>query len=129
VASDKARAILHDAYMQGYRDGQAALLEGGSQTPRRRIVKVLMDELLTGPKPAEWCLTLAARNGVSQRTLMSAKADAGVVSVKQRDRWVWVHPEQVSSNTYARKDAKDERFPALFADSPITPYTDGCAAA
>lgn len=124
--SEKARVILHDAYMQGYRDGQTALLEGGRQVPRRRIAKELLDTLEEGPKPAEWCLSISTRHSVSTATVRRAAKEVGVFTVKRGDCWLWVHPKQ---SPPALQGCKVDSQTPLFTDRPITTYTDDCAAA
>lgn len=92
--SERAKAIIHRAYMQGYREGRLSVLSERRQTPRRtRVATVLERHLADGPKAAEWIVSVTMdESGCKERAVRAAKAELGIVSVRQRDRWVWCLP-------------------------------------
>ena len=71
------------------------VLSGGGrfQTKTTRMEEAL-EQVLTEPVPAEEVLNRAKELGVSERTLMIAKKNLGVVSEKRGSQWYWRLPEQ-----------------------------------
>lgn len=121
MSSDKAREILHRAYMQGYREGRLSVLSERRQTPRRtRVASSLEEHLAAGPKPAEWIVSIVVgETGCKERTVRAAKAELGIVSVKQRDRWVWCLP----NDTATAQGCKVVRQLAFPVESGIVAHT------
>lgn len=87
--SDRAREIIHKAYMQGFRDGRLSVLAERRQGPRRRLCVALLDRLSGGPKPAKDIIQWAQDEGVSSATLKRAKVEINIVSEKRADGWYW----------------------------------------
>ena len=71
------------------------VLSGGGklQTKTTQMEEVL-ERMLTEPVPAEAVLNRAKELGVSERTLMIAKKNLGVVSERRGSQWYWRLPEQ-----------------------------------
>ena len=71
------------------------VLSGGGrfQTKTTQMEEAL-EQVLTEPVPAEEVLNRAKELGVSERTLMIAKKNLGVVSEKRGSQWYWRLPEQ-----------------------------------
>lgn len=104
MASDKARAILHNAYMQGYREGRASVLAERPRARRRaEVMRMLLEELDKGPRPATQIRTYMLNQGVSKNTLERAKTEAGIVSVQVKvsegKTWYWSRPEDADTLT------------------------------
>ena len=59
-----------------------------------RMRKEALEQVLTEPVPAEEVLNRAKELAVSERTLMIAKKNLGVVSEKRGSQWYWRLPEQ-----------------------------------
>ena len=53
-----------------------------------------LERMLTETTPAEAVLSRARELGVSERTLMIAKKNLGVISEKRGGQWYWHLPEQ-----------------------------------
>lgn len=127
MPGDKARDVLHAAYMQGYRDGQQALLAGRRHTPRRRVVTVLLERLEAKPQPAELMLSLASELGVHTNTLRAAKVEARIESYRDHHRgcWMWAHPRHATQTVGTKTTSQLD----LLSADPINPYTDDCETA
>ncbi|MDD3230151.1 MAG: AAA family ATPase [Oscillospiraceae bacterium] len=83
-------------HWKGCCDTTVEQLLSGSGTVQTKTMLMEDDlrEFLTKPTPAEEVQKRASELGVSQRTLMIAKKNLGVVSEKQGDRWYWRLPNQ-----------------------------------
>ena len=67
---------------------------GGRVRTKTMIMEEELAQLLTQSRSAEEVMNRAAELGVSERTLMIAKKNLGVISEKNGDRWFWRLPEQ-----------------------------------
>lgn len=107
MPTDKAREILHRAYMQGYRDGRnAALAERPRALRRTEAIRMLLDELDKGPRPAVQIRTYMLNQGVSKNTLERAKSEAGIVSVQVKEQtgktWYWSRPQDAANISHTQ---------------------------
>ena len=76
--------------------------------------------LADGPKPAEWIVSVTMNeSGCKERAVRAAKAELGIVSVKQRDRWVWCLP----NDTDTMQGCKVVRQLAFPVETGIVPQT------
>lgn len=68
-------------------------------TPRADAKALLKNSLATGPQDASTVLAAAARQGISERTLVRAKKELGVESRKKgTEGWEWVLPNSEPKN-------------------------------
>lgn len=81
---------------KGYCDTLVDELLSGNGTAKSKtmIMEEELENLLTKPVSAEDIQKRAAQLGISQRTLMIAKRNLGVLSEKIGDRWFWKLPSQ-----------------------------------
>lgn len=81
---------------KGYCDTLVDELLSGNGTAKSKtmIMEEELENLLTEPVSAEDVQKRAAQLGISQRTLMIAKRNLGVLSEKIGDRWFWKLPSQ-----------------------------------
>lgn len=81
---------------KGYCDTTVEQLLSGNGTVMTKTMQMEAElrELLTDAVPAEDVMKCATELGISQRTLMIAKKNLGVISEKQGDRWYWRLPSQ-----------------------------------
>ncbi len=67
---------------------------GGRLQTKTTQMEEELERMLTEPVPAEAVLDRARDLGVSERTLMIAKKNLGVLSEKRGNQWYWKLPEQ-----------------------------------
>ena len=67
---------------------------GGRLQTKTTQMEEELERMLTEPVPAEAVLDRARDLGVSERTLMIAKKNLGVLSEKRGNQWYWKIPEQ-----------------------------------
>ena len=67
---------------------------GGKLQTKTTQMEDELERMLTEPVPAEAVLYRARDLGVSERTLMIAKKNLGVISEKRGIQWYWRLPEQ-----------------------------------
>ena len=81
---------------KGYCDTLVDELLAGNGTAKSKtmLMEEELENLLTEPVPAEDVQKRATQLGISQRTLMIAKRNLGVLSEKIGDRWFWKMPNQ-----------------------------------
>lgn len=81
---------------KGYCDTLVDELLAGNGTAKSKtmLMEEELENLLTGPVSAEDVQKRATQLGISQRTLMIAKRNLGVLSEKIGDRWFWKMPNQ-----------------------------------
>ena len=75
---------------------ESLLAAEGSPDRRRELndaTEYLQQELSTGKQEAIGLLSSARKQGISERTMRSAKAEMGVLSAKEGHRWFWRLPE------------------------------------
>ena len=67
---------------------------GGRLQTKTTQMEEELERMLTRAMPAEAVLSRARELGVSERTLMIAKKNLGVISEKRGGQWYWHLPEQ-----------------------------------
>ena len=68
--------------------------DGGKLQTKTTQMEEELERILTDPVPAEAVLDRARDLGVSERTLIIAKKNLGVISEKQGNQWYWRIPAQ-----------------------------------
>ena len=68
--------------------------DGGKLQTKATQMEEELERILTDPVPAEAVLDRARDLGVSERTLIIAKKNLGVISEKRGNQWYWRLPAQ-----------------------------------
>ena len=68
--------------------------DGGKLQTKTTQMEEELERILTDPVPAEAVLDRARDLGVSERTLIIAKKNLGVISEKRGNQWYWRLPAQ-----------------------------------
>ena len=68
--------------------------DGGKLQTKTTQMEEELERILTDPVPAEAVLDRARDLGVSERTLIIAKKNLGVLSEKRGNQWYWRLPAQ-----------------------------------
>ena len=68
--------------------------DGGKLQTKTTQMEEELERILTDPVPAEAVLDRAKDLGVSERTLIIAKKNLGVISEKRGNQWYWRLPAQ-----------------------------------
>ena len=68
--------------------------DGGKLQTKTTQMEEELERILTDPVPAEAVLDRARDLGVSERTLIIAKKNLGVISEKRGNQWSWRLPAQ-----------------------------------
>lgn len=67
---------------------------GGKVQTKTMLMEKELERMLCGSVPAEEVLKRAEILGISERTLMIAKKNLGIISEKRGEQWYWKLPEQ-----------------------------------
>jgi len=71
-----------------------AFVEDGTCALQDALTCALYEFLAEGPQPATDCKALAQGLGAGEASLRKAKANLGIVSVRQGRRWLWRLPDE-----------------------------------